>query len=180
MNSTDRHRDRQCESRPRTLTRRAWLQNAALVTAAAGFPRAIRAAAGQDISPVMDKLSHYMADARNQVLPDKVVEEAKHHILDTIAAMVSGAELPPGRMAIQFARSYGGEKVATVVASNILCGPIEAAFANGELAPVSLLIPTKPMMTSPPEEPIPGARWCPRPWLPANNSSSLEPTSCGL
>src|SRR5437870_11885612 len=48
--------------------------------------------------------------------------------------MVSGSELPPGRQAIKFARSYGGEKVATVVASNILCGPIEAAFANGELA----------------------------------------------
>src|SRR5205807_7167102 len=38
------------------------------------------------------------------------------------------------RVAIEFARSYGGEKIATVVASNILCGPIEAAFANGELA----------------------------------------------
>ena len=44
------------------------------------------------------------------------------------------SDLPPGRMAIQFARSYGGEKIATVVASQILCGPIEAAFANGELA----------------------------------------------
>jgi 2-methylcitrate dehydratase PrpD len=135
VNSTDRYRDQQCESRPRALTRRAWLQNAALMTAAAAFPRMVRAAAaGQDISPVMEKLSNYMADARNQVLPDHVVEEAKHHILDTIAAMVSGADLPPGRMAIQFARSYGGEKVATVVASNILCGPMEAAFANGELA----------------------------------------------
>jgi 2-methylcitrate dehydratase PrpD len=111
------------------------LQNAAWMTAAAAFPRmAVAAGAGQGISPVMEKLSNYMADARNQALPDNVVQEAKHHILDTIAAMVSGSELPPGRMAIQFARSYGGEKVATVVASNILCGPIEAAFANGELA----------------------------------------------
>ena len=135
MNSEDRYRDQQCESRPLTFTRRAWLQNAALMTAAAVFPPiAMAAAAGQGISPVMEKLSNYMADARNQALPDNVVEEAKHHILDTIAAMASGADLPPGRMAIQFARSYGGEKVATVVASNILCGPIEAAFANGELA----------------------------------------------
>jgi 2-methylcitrate dehydratase PrpD len=37
-------------------------------------------------------------------------------------------------MAIDFARSYGGEKISTVVASQILCGPIEAAFVNGELA----------------------------------------------
>jgi len=91
-------------------------------------------AADQGISPVMEKLSAYMAEARNRALPDPVLLETKHHVLDTLAAMVSGSELPPGRMAIQFARTYGGEKVATVVASPILCGPIEAALANGELA----------------------------------------------
>ena len=91
-------------------------------------------AADRGISPVMEKLSVYMAEARNRALPDPVLLETKHHVLDTLAAMVSGSELPPGRMAIQFARTYGGEKVATVVASPILCGPIEAALANGELA----------------------------------------------
>src|SRR5438045_8157538 len=95
-------------------------------------------AAAQDVSPavssVMEKLSSYLAGARNRALPDNVERETKHHILDTIAAMVSGSDLPPGRMAIQFARSYGGERIATVIASEIMCGPIEAAFANGELA----------------------------------------------
>src|ERR1700704_4451727 len=92
------------------------------------------AAAAPEISPVMEKLSAYMADARNRALPDNALQDTKHHILDTIAAMVSGSELPPGRMAIDLARPYGGQKIATVVASQILCGPIEAAFANGELA----------------------------------------------
>ena len=55
-------------------------------------------------------------------------------ILDTLAAMISGAELPPGKFAIQFARAYGGEKISTVAASNVVCGPIEAALANGMLA----------------------------------------------
>ncbi|HEY1950422.1 MAG TPA: MmgE/PrpD family protein, partial [Bryobacteraceae bacterium] len=88
-----------------------------------------------DLSPVMLKLSTYMAAASTTELPEKVVQDTKHHILDTIAAMVSGSELPPGRDAIQFARTYGGgQKVATVVASKIVCGPIDAAFANGELA----------------------------------------------
>jgi 2-methylcitrate dehydratase PrpD len=104
---------------------------------AAGFPQ-IAAAGAQDvtpgISPVMEKLSAYMADAHNRALPDNVAQETKHHILDTIAAMVSGSELPPGRLAIEFAHTYGGEKIATVVASQILCGPIEAALANGQLA----------------------------------------------
>jgi 2-methylcitrate dehydratase PrpD len=48
--------------------------------------------------------------------------------------MVSGSELPPGIQALRFARATGGRNIATVVASQILCGPIDAAFANGELA----------------------------------------------
>jgi len=75
-----------------------------------------------------------MSETRSRALPDGVIEKAKHHILDTFAAMVSGSDLKPGREAIKFARAYGGEKVATVVASNILCGPIEAALTNGMLA----------------------------------------------
>lgn len=124
------------------LTRRALLRRASLAIAAGALPlgpawagQDVNPAAGeQPVSPVMARLSSYMSEARNRALPDKVVEEAKHHILDTVAAMVSGSELPPGRQAINFARAYGGEKIATVVASNILCGPIEAAIANGELA----------------------------------------------
>jgi 2-methylcitrate dehydratase PrpD len=108
------------------LTRRKLLQRAAWMAAAG--------ASAQDVSPVMAKLSTYMSEARNRALPDKALQETKHHILDTIAAMVSGSELPPGRLALRFARAYGGEKIATVVASQILCGPIEAAIANGELA----------------------------------------------
>ena len=116
-----------------TLTRRGLLERAAWLSAAAAFPFATKIAA-QDVSPVMTALSNYMSEARNRELPDKVLQETKHHILDTMAAMVSGSELPPGRLAIQFARAYGGEKIATVVASSIVCGPIEAAVANGVLA----------------------------------------------
>ena len=55
-------------------------------------------------------------------------------ILDTLAAVISGSQLPPGKFAIQFARAYGGEKISTVAASTVVCGPIEAALANGMLA----------------------------------------------
>src|SRR5258708_147529 len=133
VNPEDRYADPQLESRPLTLTRRSVLQNSAWIAAASLLPH-LAAAAAHDVSPVMEKLSSYMSEARNRALPDNVVQETEHHILDTIAAMVSGSDLPPGRMAIDFARSYGGEEIATVIASQILCGPIEAAFANGELA----------------------------------------------
>jgi 2-methylcitrate dehydratase PrpD len=86
------------------------------------------------IGPIMMRLSTYMSEAAARGLPDAVVEKTKHMILDTLAAMISGSELPPGRFAINFARAYKGDRIATVVGSNILCGPMEAALANGMLA----------------------------------------------
>jgi 2-methylcitrate dehydratase PrpD len=86
------------------------------------------------VSPVMQQLSTYMSEAATRPLPEEVMEKAKQHILDTFAAMISGSGLPPGRAALEFARAYGGKEVATVVASKIVCGAIEAAFANGVLA----------------------------------------------
>ena len=115
-----------------SLSRRGLLQRAGWAIAAAGLPR-MPALAADSVSPAMARLSSYMSDARNLALPDEVTEKAKHHILDTFAAMVSGSELLPGQAALKFARSYGGEKVATVICSNVLCGPMEAALVNGVL-----------------------------------------------
>lgn len=112
---------------PHRFTRRQILTGAALAATK------LRAA-DVPVSAAMTKLSTFMAEAGNHPLPDAVVEKAKHMILDTFAAMISGSELPPGRFAIQFARAYGGPRVATVAASNVVCGPIEAALANGMLA----------------------------------------------
>lgn len=100
----------------------------------AGHESGHAAEAESGAAPVMETLSAYMGEAAARALPDDVAEKAKEHILDTLAAMVSGADLLPGRGAIDFVREYGGEKVATVVASNVVCGPIEAALANGVLA----------------------------------------------
>jgi 2-methylcitrate dehydratase PrpD len=97
-------------------------------------PAAARASADPAATPVIEKLTAYMAGAAAHDLPPEVAERTKHHILDTLAAMISGAALPPGRVALAFARARAGEKVATVAASDVLCGPIEAAMANGMLA----------------------------------------------
>jgi 2-methylcitrate dehydratase PrpD len=114
-------------------SRRDLLQTAGWAVAGAlVVPRALQAA--ETISPVMERLSTYMSEARSRELPEEVVENGKRHTLDTFGAMISGSELAPGRAALKFARAYGGEKIATVAASNILCGAIEAALANGLLA----------------------------------------------
>src|ERR1700680_178667 len=82
----------------------------------------------------LDRWSAYTSEAATRALPAEVAEKTKQHVLDTLAAMISGSELPPGRAAVQFSREYGGKEVATVVATNFLCGPIEAALTNGMLA----------------------------------------------
>src|SRR6266478_4053806 len=102
----------------------------ALAAPAAGAP----AASGPQISKIMTTLSAYMADAAAKPLPEAVAEKTKQMILDALAAMISGSELPPGKFALRFAGNYQGDKVATIPASNLLCGPIEAALVNGMLA----------------------------------------------
>ena len=82
----------------------------------------------------MATLSAYMAAARDRALPPDVVDKSKHHILDTFAAMLSGSELPPGRAALALARAQAGRPSSTVVGSNIVTGPIDAALVNGLLA----------------------------------------------
>ncbi len=116
-----------------SLSRRTLLQHAGWLLAATALPRRAGMAAGP-VSPVMKRLSDFMSEARNRALPDAVTEKAKHHILDTLAAIISGSELLPGEAALNFARAYGGGSAATVVASDIVCSPIEAALANGVMA----------------------------------------------
>jgi 2-methylcitrate dehydratase PrpD len=123
------------------ITRRRWLKvsgASAMLASLSPFAKATSLfdldERMQGVSPLMQQLSNYMGAAGVRTLPDEVIEKAKQHILDTFAAMISGSGLPPGRGALEFARAYGGKEVATVVASDIVCGPIEAAFANGVLA----------------------------------------------
>jgi 2-methylcitrate dehydratase PrpD len=118
----------------RKFTRRGLLQSVGTGAAAVAMPFRVRAAGPAVISPVITKLATFMSEARERALPAEVVEKTKHHILDTFAAMISGADLPPGRTALKFAAAHKGETVATVAASNIVCGPLEAAMANGMLA----------------------------------------------
>jgi 2-methylcitrate dehydratase PrpD len=86
------------------------------------------------ISPVMRALSAHIAAALAKPLPATVVEKTKHHILDTIAAMVSGSRLAPGKKAVGYVKTLGGGKEACVIGSKIVTSAVNAALANGMLA----------------------------------------------
>lgn len=79
----------------------------------------------------MGRLAAYIAAAPRRALPANVMERAKHHLLDTLAAMVSGSQLLPGRRAIEFAAAQGGKPEACVIGSKIVTTAINAALANG-------------------------------------------------
>jgi 2-methylcitrate dehydratase PrpD len=86
-----------------------------------------------EVSPLMKELSAYIAGALKRPLPEAVVEKTKHHALDTIAAMVSGSRLLPGRKAIAYAKALGGAKEACVIGSRLVTTAQHAALANGML-----------------------------------------------
>jgi 2-methylcitrate dehydratase PrpD len=118
-----------------SVSRRRLLQSTGALFAAAAFrPEGDGLADAAEVSDVMTTLSTFMAGAAARSLPEPVVEKTKFMILDTLAAMISGSELPPGRFALQFVRAYSGNPICTVAGSQVRCGPIEAALANGILA----------------------------------------------
>jgi len=79
---------------------------------------------------ITEPLSNYIVGDQAARLPAPVVERAKIHILDTLGAMISGSQLKPGKVGIDFVRSQGGPAQATVVATPLRTSAIYAALAN--------------------------------------------------
>jgi 2-methylcitrate dehydratase PrpD len=121
------------------FTRRRLLQNAGGAFAAAALVppdaslRARAAAQGGASAPgnVTARLARYMVEARDRALPADVTREARHRILDTLSAMVSGAHLAPGEAAIRYIRLQGGTPEASVLTTDIKTSAVNAALANG-------------------------------------------------
>ena len=128
-------------------TRRRLLQGAGGLIAAAALPSASASAGQAPSSPsarppsppasarqgsgdVTARLARYMVEARDRALPAEATLEAKHRILDTIGAMVSGSHLTPGEAAIRYVQAQGGKEEASVLTTNIRTTAVYAALAN--------------------------------------------------
>jgi 2-methylcitrate dehydratase PrpD len=108
--------------------RRALKRTTALFVA----PAWIRA---QPAHPLLTgRVARYMTDAATRDLPAKVVEAAKHRILDTFSAMVSGARLKPGEAAIRYARTLGGPPEACIATTRMMTSAVNAALINALFA----------------------------------------------
>jgi len=86
------------------------------------------------VSRVMRELSAYMARAPRRRLPRPVVDKTKLHIADTLAAIISGSRLLPGKIAIAYARSLGGTRESSIAGTRIVTSALHAAFANAMMA----------------------------------------------
>lgn len=89
------------------------------------------AGTGVDIT---GQLARYMATVRDRALPQAVVAACKARIIDTFAAVVSGARLKPGILATAYVRQLGGTGPATVIGSRLRTNAVDAALANGMCA----------------------------------------------
>src|SRR5471032_216491 len=116
------------------MNRRSVLRLSAIAGMGLVFPGIRIAAQTAAPSPQMSGLSMYMCAAARRALPAEVAEHAKHHILDTFAAMISGSELGPGQAALRYVRAHAGKGATTIAGSTLTAGPVDAALANGVMA----------------------------------------------
>ena len=99
-----------------------------------GEPSATGAALAGRADDITGQLARYMASARDRALPQAALAACKARIIDTFAAMVSGARLTPGVLATAYVRQLGGTGPATVVGSRLRTNAVDAALANGMCA----------------------------------------------
>ena len=117
------------------LTRRSILKQAATVSALPFFNAAAQSPGGiPNLGETMRVLSDHMAQAAVSALPADVVEHAKQHILDTLAAIVSGGKLEPGKAAYRYLQQHVAAGKCSVIGSKRTAGPIDAALAHGVMA----------------------------------------------
>jgi 2-methylcitrate dehydratase PrpD len=76
-------------------------------------------------------LSEYISAAATRELPAAVVAKARHHILDTLAAILSGSRLRAGELAAGYVARLGGAPEATLIGTSLVIPAENAAMANG-------------------------------------------------
>ena len=76
-------------------------------------------------------LAQYMAEARHRSLPADVILAAKHRIIDSLGACVSGGRLKAGEMAIKYVGLQGGVPESSVLTTNLKTSAVNAALVNG-------------------------------------------------
>lgn len=80
------------------------------------------------------KIASYIASVAAQDLPEEVSIKTKCHLIDSLAAIISGSRLKAGKLATDFIATQGGTPEATVWGTDIRTTAVNAALVNGVAA----------------------------------------------
>ena len=83
------------------------------------------------MAKIIESLTDYMLAARQTKLPPEVIQKGKSHLLDSLAAIVSGSTLKPGKLGLHHVQRQAVSPECIVLGSNLKTTPLLAAFANG-------------------------------------------------
>ena len=83
------------------------------------------------MAKIIESLTDYMLAARQTKLPPEVIQKGKSHLLDSLAAIVSGSTLRPGKLGLHHVQRQAVSPECIVLGSNLKTTPLLAAFANG-------------------------------------------------
>jgi len=79
--------------------------------------------------------SQYLTRLQHQDLPEPVYSKTRLHLIDTLAAIISGFELPAGQAGLRLSRRLAGPPEATVFSPTVFkVGGLSAACANAMAA----------------------------------------------
>ncbi len=99
-------------------------------------------------SGTIAEITYYISRGTDAELPATVVQKAKHHILDTLAAIVSGSALKPGQLAKKYVKSQRGTNEAHVVGVSLMTSAINAAFCPQTKLCVRVLLRSRQKVVS--------------------------------
>jgi 2-methylcitrate dehydratase PrpD len=86
------------------------------------------------MTQITNKLCQFLDEARHGHLDERTIEKAKHHIVDSIAAMISGTALHVGKKAVNALPAFEGLPEATVFGQSKRYPAYWAAMFNAMLA----------------------------------------------
>ena len=83
---------------------------------------------------ILPKMAKYISQALKQPLPPEVHLKTKFHLMDTLAAIVTGSALKPGKAAIKYISTQGGTPESTIACTAFRTTATNAAMVNAMLA----------------------------------------------
>ena len=86
-----------------------------------------------EAKPHTKMIIDFICDTKYEDIPEDVRDRAKGRILDTIGVAYKAGTEPAGKIAVEYAKIYGGKPEATVINKKMKTDYFDAAFVNGIL-----------------------------------------------